>query len=188
MNYDEYIYLARRDEALVQSDVLMRETAMRKLQFIFREVIFDMGISKGTTWEYMETVLIVVFVFWLRMLIHYLGQYVFLKLINAPVISIDYHLQTFYKVTLEYAYWSQYQQLGVILMGYLANTLIFGLMILTCHLAQTYIFCFPVKLCKIIAWYGLATMLDFFIVDVIDFADQNPDGDLFKLYNYYQKT
>lgn len=31
-------------------------------------------------------------------------------------------------------------------------------------------------------------MLDFFIVDVIDFADQNPDGDLFKLYNYYQKT
>lgn len=81
---------------------------MRKLQFIFKEVIFDMGISKGTTWDYVETILIVVFVFWLRMLIHYLGQYVFLKLINAPVISIDYHLQTFYKVTLEYAYWSQY--------------------------------------------------------------------------------
>ena len=73
-------------------------------------------------------------------------------------------------------------------MGYFANTICFSLMILVCHMAQTYIFCFPVKLCKIIAWYGLATILDFFIIDVIDFADQNSDGDLLKLYNYYQKT
>lgn len=76
----------------MQSDVLMRETAMRKLQFIFREVILDMGISKGTILDYSETTLIVVFVFWLRMFIHYLGQYVFLKLINAPVIRLDYQL------------------------------------------------------------------------------------------------
>jgi hypothetical protein len=57
----------------VQSDVLMRETAMRKLQFIFKEVILDMGIAKGSTLDYLETVFIVVFVFWLRMFIHYLG-------------------------------------------------------------------------------------------------------------------
>lgn len=57
----------------MQSDVLMRETALRKLQFIFREVILDMGISKGTISDYLETALIVVFVFWLRMFIHYLG-------------------------------------------------------------------------------------------------------------------
>lgn len=31
-------------------------------------------------------------------------------------------------------------------------------------------------------------MLDFFIVDVVDFADQNSDGDLLKLFNYYSKT
>lgn len=161
---------------------------MRKLQFIFKEVVFDMGISKGTVWDYCETIFIVLFVFWMRMVIHYLGQYVFLKLINAPVIDLSYHVQTFYKITLDYAYWNQFQQLGVICMGYLSNTLVFCLMSLTCYLAQTYIFCFPVKLCKVIAWYGLATLLDFFIVDVIDFADQNPDGDLFKLYNYYDKT
>lgn len=46
---------------------------MRKLQFIFKEVIFDMGISKGTMYDYLETMGIVVFVFWLRMIIHYLG-------------------------------------------------------------------------------------------------------------------
>lgn len=31
-------------------------------------------------------------------------------------------------------------------------------------------------------------MLDAFIIDVIDFADQNNDGDLLRLYNYYQLT
>jgi len=51
-----------------------------------------MGINKGTILDYSETTLIVVFVFWLRMFIHYLGQYVFLKLINAPVIKLDYQL------------------------------------------------------------------------------------------------
>lgn len=186
--YDDYIYVAKRDKNFMQTDVLMKETAMRKLQFIFKEVIFDMGISKGTMWDYAETLLIVVFVFWLRMIIHYLGQYVFLKLINAPVIELDYKLTTFYKLTLDYAYWSQFQQIGTILMGYMSNTLLFVLLILTCHLSQKYIFCFPVKLCKVIAWYGLATMLDFFIFDVLDFADQNNNGDLFRLYNYYQET
>lgn len=185
VKHDDYIYVAKRDKNWVQSDVLMRETQMRKLQFIFKEIIFDLGISKGTVWDYLETLIIICFVFWIRMCIHYLGQYVFLKLINAPVIDFSYHLQTFYKVTIEYAYWSQFQQIGVIAMGYLSNTLLFCLLILTCHLSQTYIYCFPVKMCKIIAWYGIATMLDFFIINVIDFADQNNEGDLFRLYNYY---
>lgn len=112
----------------------------------------------------------------------------FLKIIDAPVTELSYKLTTFYKLTLEYQYWSQFQQIGTIVMGYMSNTLLFVLLIVTCHLSQKYIFCFPVKLCKFIAWYGLATMLDFFICDVMDFADQNSNGDLFRLYNYYQKT
>ena len=39
-----------------------------------------------------------------------------------------------------------------------------------------------------IAWYGIATVFDFFLISVIDFAVQDWDGDLFKLYNYYSKT
>ena len=89
--------------------MVMRENALRKLQFIFKEVIFDMGISKGTLLDYFETLFIILLVFWMRMCVHYLGQFVFLKLINAPVITIDYQVQTFYKITLEYAYWNQFQ-------------------------------------------------------------------------------
>jgi len=65
------------------------------------------------------------------------------------------------------------------------NTILFGFMISVCHFSQKFIYCFPVSLCKFIAWYGLATCLDFFLIAVVDMANQNPDGDLFKLYNYY---
>jgi hypothetical protein len=185
--YDDYKYCVSRDEKYVATDELTRETRIKKLQFIFEEVINDMGIAKGTFMDYVETVLIIMGVIWFRMVVHYLGQYVFLKLINAPVTNLSYSIFTFYRITLEYAFWNEYQELGVITVGYLSNTIVFSFLMLTCYLSQTYIFCFPVKLCKIIAWYGLATMLDFFIVNVIDFADQNTNGDIFKLYNYYQK-
>ena len=39
-----------------------------------------------------------------------------------------------------------------------------------------------------IAWYGLATILDFILILTIDMANQDGDGDMFKLYNYYMKT
>lgn len=43
-------------------------------------------------------------------------------------------------------------------------------------------------MCRFIAWYGLATVFDFFLISVIDFAAQDWNGDLFKLYKYYEKA
>jgi hypothetical protein len=76
----------------------------------------------------------------------------------------------------------------VILVGTLYNTAVFGMAILVCHLSQKYIYCFPPVACKLIAWYGFATCLDFFLILIIDMANQDQDGDLFKLYNYYEKV
>lgn len=72
--------------------------------------------------------------------------------------------------------------------GTLSNTLVFLFLISICHIAQKYIHCFPSKLCKIIAWYGLATCLDFLLINTIDMANQDVDGDMLKLYNYYERT
>ena len=72
--------------------------------------------------------------------------------------------------------------------GPMLNTLFLSFFIMVCYLSQKYINSFPVSVCKFIAWYGVATALDFFLVCVIDMANQNLDGDLFKLYNYYEKT
>lgn len=67
---------------------LKRETQMRKLHFILNEIINDMGIKKSGIAGWALTLLLAVFVFELRMVIHYIGQWVFLKAVNAPVISL----------------------------------------------------------------------------------------------------
>lgn len=103
---------------------------------------------------------------------------------NAPVIAIVLH---WYKINIEYSYWFIGQEVAVIAFGTLSNTFVFLLLVWICHLSQKYIYCFPISFCKVIAWYGLATVFDFFLIAVIDFASQDWEGDLFKLYNYYSK-
>lgn len=69
--------------------------------------------------------------------------------------------------------------------GVIANSLLFMFLVFVNYIANRYIFCFPVKLCKLIAWYGLCTCLDFVFIVIVDMSDQDNYGDLFKLYNYY---
>jgi hypothetical protein len=76
---------------------------------------------------------------------------------------------------------------AVVAFGTLSNTFFFLILVGICHVSQKYIFCFPVSFCKFIAWYGLATVFDFFLISVIDFASQDWKGDLFKLYLYYSQ-
>ena len=185
IRFYDYKYCIDKDEDAQVNQALKAETNARRMKFIFTEIINDMGIQKGTLWEWFKTVLLAVSVFELRMIMHYIGQWVFLKAVNAPVISLQW---TWYEIEMDYAYWRMDQQLGVIVMGPLSNTILFGFFMLVCHLSQKKIGCFPVKICKFIVWYGIATCLDFFLICVVDMANQNMDGDLFKMYNYYEKT
>lgn len=102
------------------------------------------------------------------MIIHYIGQYIFLKIVDAPVTEMSIK---WYKIRLVYSFNNMWQQLGVLIIGTLSNTLIFAFFVFICHMANKYIYCFPVKFCKIIAWYGLATTLDFGLIAVIDMAN-----------------
>jgi len=105
---------------------------------------------------------------WLRMLFHYMGQYAFLKIADAPVEHIKF---SWYKLKIDYTYWNFHTELLVILMGTLNNTFIFLMAILVCWISQKWIHCFPPVLCKLIAWYGFATCLDFFLILIIDMAN-----------------
>jgi len=101
---------------------------------------------------------------------------------NAPVISVELE---WYKIYITYSYWFIGQEVAVVAFGTIGNSFVLCLMVLVCWLSQKFIYCFPVSFCKIIAWYGIATIFDFFLIAVIDFAVQDWNGDLFKLYNYY---
>lgn len=135
--------------------------------------------------DWTATALIAFGVVWVRMFIHYGGQYLILKAMDCPVTDV---VISWYKIVLTYSYWNMYQELGVIMFGTIANSLIFCFLVVVCHISQKYIWCFPVRLCKIIGWYGLATCFDFVLIVIIDMANQDQNGDMFKLYNYYNKA
>lgn len=157
-----------RDDQYVPTESIVRENAFRRAQFILNEIVVDMGIAKGTACQRLGTILLAVFVLELRMVMHYLGQWLILKTVDAPVTGMKWK---WYEIRLDYAYWTMTQQLLVVLSGPLMNTILFCFMIVVCHLSQKYIHCFPVNLCKFIIWYGLATCLDFFLIAVVDLAN-----------------
>lgn len=65
-----------------------------------------MGIQKGTTTEWLSTLSLAFAVIWVRMFVHYVGQYLVLKVMDAPVTDITYK---WYKIKLTYSYWAMYQ-------------------------------------------------------------------------------
>jgi len=80
------------------------------------------------------------------------------------------------------------QEVCVVVMGVLTNTFIFFMMSLTSYLSVKCCWKFPAVLSKIIAWYGIATIFDWFLIAVVDCIMQSwSTGDLFKLYYFYSK-
>lgn len=73
INFHEYKYLSSRSEDYIPTEDEIRETQLRKMNFIFKEIITDMGISKGNLPSWASTLLICFCVVWLRMIIHYMG-------------------------------------------------------------------------------------------------------------------
>lgn len=64
-----------------------------------------MGIQKGTWFDWARTVFIAFSVLWIRMAVHYLGQYILLKLIDAPVTDVTIK---WYKIKMTYSYWTMW--------------------------------------------------------------------------------
>jgi hypothetical protein len=58
----------------------------------------------------------------------------------------------------------------------------------TSYLSVKFLWKFPAILSKIFAWYGIATILDWFLIAIVDCILWDwSDGDLFKMYYFYLK-
>ena len=73
VKHKDYKYCISRDDNNIPNETVMRETSMRKVQFIFSEIINDLGIQKGTFLSWLWTFALSFIVFELRMIVHYLG-------------------------------------------------------------------------------------------------------------------
>ena len=105
---------------------------MRRIQYVTKEIIGDLGLTTTSKVQFGITLAIAFFVFWMRMVIHYLGQYVVLKLMDAPV--IDFYL-TFTKFELNYSYWSVMQEVAVVFFGCFSNTLMMLFFMYCCYIS-----------------------------------------------------
>ena len=184
IDYHDYEYCPERGMDFVPNAEDEQNLAFRKMDFMLTEILADMGIKKVSR-EAAGDFLLAVAMLWLRMLIHFIGQYVLLKSMDCPVTSIVVEL---FRVKIEYGYWNIAQEVGVVFIGPLSCTIIFSFMIGVIKISQNKILCFPRSLSKAFAWFGFFTIFDFFLVAIIDFTEQDPNGDLFKLYNYFEKA
>ena len=129
--------------------------------------------------------MIILFLYFFRMLVHYLIQYFLLRIMQVPVTRFR---ALWWRIDLVYAPWYFSQDVVVVSSGIIANTLVFILLDLTTYLSRKHCKCFPKQWYKVIAYYGVFAFLDPFIVLTLDILTGNwENGDYFKFYHYFEK-
>ncbi|KAF0692494.1 Aste57867_16438 [Aphanomyces stellatus] len=178
----------------------------RKLRYLKQELFADMGLNKAATMQFWLMVAFFALALWLRLYVHYLGQWLYLRAANVPVFDFRPQLLT---CVLKYT-WNTIPsatEIGVIVLGVLVNVLTFGGFMGIAYLCQRFIGEFPDIASRFIACFGLGTVLDPFLVFLVDVVQHNyscsalteckdpsatacncAEGDAFKLYARYLAT
>jgi len=186
INYHEYKYCSAATEGTTAwSDEDAAALAYRKVEFLLNEILADMGITKSSPLKWVTNLFLATLMLWMRMLLHNVGQYILLKSLDCPVTEVSI---SWYQVKVVYGFWNVAQEIGVVVVGPLTNTALFWFMTRVINVSQNQILCFPRILSKAFVWFGFFTIFDFFLIAIIDFATQDDTGDLFKLYNYFEKA
>jgi hypothetical protein len=74
IRYDDYNYATAPSKFEVEMDSLEgRDIRMRRIQYVTKEVIGDLGLTTTSTVLFLGTIALAFSVFWVRMVVHYLG-------------------------------------------------------------------------------------------------------------------
>eukprot|EP00658_Telonema_sp_P-2_P032189 TRINITY_DN23898_c0_g1_i2.p1 TRINITY_DN23898_c0_g1~~TRINITY_DN23898_c0_g1_i2.p1 ORF type:complete len:940 (-),score=247.69 TRINITY_DN23898_c0_g1_i2:62-2881(-) len=166
---------------------LERRKASNQFDYVRRSLLKDLGFEKPKSLECIASVVLTVVLFFVRMYVHYLGQWFFLKIENVVVNSFTIEA---FRMKLDYDATSiQVRvELGVVLMGPCMNIALFLLSAGLAAFCNWWLDDFPDFGCRAIALYGFMVMLDPFLIAVVDslyLPDSYPSGDIFKLYKKF---
>lgn len=177
--------------------------ARSKLRYLSRELFGDLVPYLFGSFDFYMTVGIYLFVFWMRVYIHYLAQYLFVLAQNTPVYGFDIN---FLYISFRYssASLSTAVEVGIVSIGPIACICIFLLCLLFGGAFYKLTGFLPDIFSKFFAYYGVATVADpglTFLIDLIyhhyncesvsdickeDYTNRNCncyDGDFIKLWN-----
>lgn len=97
INYDHYQFSVAQ-----KYDLTTRNLTFKKLKYIFDEVFLDLRWRQRRTIFFQTTIVMIIFLFFLRILIHYVGQYIVLAIIGVPVTQYTPYWQ---RVEITYSSW-----------------------------------------------------------------------------------
>jgi hypothetical protein len=164
-----------------------RESTL-KIQYMFRAMVADLGLTEWRTLEFWITWLMIVMLFWARIYTHYFGEWLFLKASGFPVYSFEPSWITMdlgYDATQANVGYS----IGVIFCGYLFNCFLFMVLVFVSFVTQLIHGSFFSFGSQFILVFGLACFADEFFLLIVDSAIGNTtNGDAFLLYTYYEST
>lgn len=125
------------------------------------------------------------FLFFLRQMVHYLGQYVACKAMDVPV--TQFHLY-WYRCDLVFAAWEFYQEAIIVAAGPISCLIVFLLAWMSALCIRKSCQSYPKYFYKVIAWTGLYATLDPWIVLILDICSQHWEGDYFQFYIWFEKS
>ena len=181
INYDHYQFSVAQ-----KYDLTTRRLTSKKIKYISDELFLDLRWRMRKTIQFQTTLLFLVFIFFLRQLVHYLGQYCVCRAMEVPITKFEL---LWYRVELDFAAWEFYQVAAIVCAGPFANTLLFVAAASSSGVIRILLGSYPKYFYKVIAWTGVFAVLDPFIVLISDLCSNNlENGDMMKFYVWFEKA
>uniref|UniRef100_K3X3D8 Uncharacterized protein n=1 Tax=Globisporangium ultimum (strain ATCC 200006 / CBS 805.95 / DAOM BR144) TaxID=431595 RepID=K3X3D8_GLOUD len=139
----------------------------RKLFYLRHELLVDLGASNCHTLEFWRLIVLLLFALWIRLYVHYVMQWIFLRGSRIPV----YDFRPEWSTCLVKYTWrtiSTHTEIGVIVFGSLGNIFLFGFLALAGAVGQAFVGELPHFGSNFIVCVGIATILDPYLVLVVD--------------------
>ncbi|XP_045180354.2 uncharacterized protein LOC123539694 isoform X3 [Mercenaria mercenaria] len=167
--------------------------AYEKMEYVARQFMSELGISQWRGREFWGMMFMLTVVFFLRIFVHYMGQWFYLSAINIPINMynfLPYTVELNYQPTLL----TSQQEIAIVILGPMFNLLVFILLIALCGAFQKLLGQFPDFGCKFVIAYGIMTVLDPILILAMDcilkrYEDDSatPTADFVKLwYHFYR--
>lgn len=165
----------------------------KKMQYIGRMIFSELGISQVRSRTFWTMLLMILINFWIRLYLHYLGQWLALQALSIPInkfailpYAVDLNYQSSLLRTRE--------EITIIVIGPFTCTIVFTILVVLSWFVQVMLDRYPDIISKFIITFGFHCVLDPIWILLVDTAlyrfeyrgARYPIGDAFKLYWHFK--
>lgn len=205
IDVSQYLYEVKRFNQIDMVTTRMQE-GIKKTKYIKVELMHDLGLDNWKSLEFWLTLIILVIAFILRIWLHYLGQYIYLKALRVPVYDFTF---MFYTAVMKYIQEAIPLEIEIleVCIGPLTNIIVFIILMMIGWLCRKMLGGVTDVMSKFLCWWGVCTFFDPLLILLVDLISHNYDcsrlsrcsdvsssdctcsgGDAMKLYLFFKRT